>query len=211
MPKKSVANISHSALTDHRILRIASQSPLQVAATPESQDDLIYHPRSRQEPPGAPPDLRTQALAFYEVSQVNPAFRKRGFALLEQAARELPNDPEVQEAYGLVLLVAHPQSPAEAAQVLQKAIDSGSPSVEVRTRLAKIRLREGNVVAARQLYDEAIEADPHYTPAYLGLAYLDEVTGDAQSSIETLERILKYDAGNEEARTALAEAKKSPR
>ena len=94
--------------------------------------------------------------------------------------------------------------------MLQKAIDSGSPSAEVRTRLAKIRLREGNVAAARQLYDEAIEADPHYTAAYLGLAYLYEVTGDPESSIETLERVLKYDAGNEEARTALAEAKKSP-
>jgi len=210
MPKKSVANVGHSALTDHRILRIASQSPPQVPATPESQKDLIYHPRSGPQQ-AAPPDLRTQALAFYEVSQVYPAFRQRGFALLEQAARELPDDPEVQEAYGLVLSVAHPQSPAEAAQVLQKAIDSGSPSAEVRTRLAKIRLREGNVAAARQLYDEAIEADPHYTAAYLGLAYLYEVTGDPESSIETLERILKYDAGNEEARTALAEAKKSPR
>ena len=210
MPKKSVANIGHSALTDHRILRIASQSPPQVPATPESQEDLIYRPRSGQQS-AAPPDLRTQALAFYEVSQVYPAFRQRGFALLEQAARELPDDPEVQEAYGLVLLVAHPQSPAEAAQVLQKAIDSGSPSAEIRTRLAKIQLREGNVAAARQLYDEAIEADPHYTAAYLGLAYLYEVTGDPESSIETLERILKYDAGNEEAGTALAEAKESPR
>ena len=210
MPKKSVVNTSHSALTDHRILRIASQSPPQAAATPESRDDLIYHPRSGQQP-DAPPDLRTQALAFYEVSQIYPAFRQRGFALLEQAAHELPDDPEVQEAYGLVLLVAHPQSPSEAAQALQKAIDSGSTSVEVRTRLAKIRLREGNVAAARHLYDEAIEADPHYTPAYLGLAYLYEVTGDAPSSIETLERILKYDAGNEEAHTALAEAKGSLR
>ena len=130
---------------------------------------------------------------------------------MEQAALELPDDPEVQEAYGLVLLVAHPQSPAEAAQVLQKAIDSGSASAEVRTRLAKIRLREGNVAAARQLYDEAIEVDPHYTAAYLGLAYLYEVTGDPESSIETLERVLKYDAGNEEARTALSEAKESSR
>src|SRR5229473_569236 len=119
MPKKSVVNTSHSALTDHRILRIASQSPPQAAATPESRDDLIYHPRSGQQP-DAPPDLRTQALAFYEVSQIYPAFRQRGFALLEQAAHELPDDPEVQEAYGLVLLVAHPQSPAQAAQVLQK-------------------------------------------------------------------------------------------
>jgi tetratricopeptide (TPR) repeat protein len=209
MPKKSVANIGHSALTDHRIPRIASQSPPQLAATPESREDLIYHTRSAQEP-DVPPDLRTQALAYYEVSQVYPAFRQRGFALLEQAARELPGDPEVQEAYGLVLLLARPESPAEAAQVLQKAIDSGSTSVEVRTRLAKIRLKEGNMAAARQLYNEAIEADPYYTPAYLGLVYLHEVTGDVQSGIATLERILKYDAGNEEARKALADAKEGP-
>ena len=210
MPKKSVVNIGHTALTDHRILRIASQSPPQVAAAPESPEDLIYHTRRAQER-DAPPDLRTQAMAYYEVSQVYPAFRQRGFALLEQAARELPDDPEVQAAYGLVLLLARPQSPAEAAQALQKAIDSGSPSVEVRTRLARIRLREGKVAAARQLYNEAVEADPYYTPAYFGLAHLQSMTGDVPSSIETLERILKYDPGNEEARTALADAKESPR
>src|SRR5260370_17256014 len=126
MRKKAVANIGHLALTDHRIPRIASQSPPQLAATPESREDLIYHTRSAQEP-DAPPDLRTQALAYYEVSQVYPAFRQRGFALLEQAARELPGDPEVQEAYGLVLLLARPESPPEPAQALQKAIDSRSP------------------------------------------------------------------------------------
>jgi len=42
---------------------------------------------------------------------------------------------------------------------VQKAIDSGL-HCRGSTRLAKIRLREGNVVAARQLYDEAIGADP---------------------------------------------------
>lgn len=106
--------------------------------------------------------------------------------------------------YGLVLLLARPESPAEASQTLQKAIDAGSRSVEVRTRLAKLRLREGNVAAAMQLYTEAIEADPYYTPAYFGLADLYSATLNKQSAAETLRNILKYDPGNEEARRALA-------
>lgn len=206
MPKKVVSNIGHSALTDHRILRIPSQDPPMAAPARESSDDLIYHTKPSQKP-DATPDLRTLALAYYEVSQLYPAFRQRGFALLQQAARELPDDAEVQAAYGLVLLLARPGSWAEASQALQKAIDSGSRSVEVRTRLARLRLRDGNVSAAMQLYNEALEADPYYTPAYFGLAYLYTVSHDRESTAETLEKILKYDPGNEEARRALADAK----
>ena len=90
---------------------------------------------------------------------------------------------------------------------MQKAIDAGSRSVEVRTRLAKLRLRDGKLASAIQLYNEAIETDPYYTPAYLGLAYLYAVAEDRQEAIETLQRILKYDPGNETARTAMTDAK----
>ncbi len=203
MPKKSVVNISHSALTDHRILRIPTENPPVAAAAGESTGDLICRTKPPQEP-DAKPDLRTLAVAYYEVSQVYPTFRQKGFQVLEQAARELPDDAEIQAAYGLVLLLARPEPPAEASQTLQKAIDAGSRSVEVRTRLARLRLREGNVAAAMQLYTEAIEADPYYTPGYLGLADLYAATLDEQSAAETLKNILKYDPGNEEARGALA-------
>lgn len=203
MPKKSVVNISHSALTDHRIFRIPSENPPMAAAARESTSNLIYRTMPPQEL-HAKPDLRALALAYYEVSQVYPTFRQKGFEVLEQAAQELPSDAEVQAAYGLVLLLARPESPAEASQTLQKAIDAASRSVEVRTRLAKLRLREGNVAAAMQLYTEAIEADPYYTPAYFGLADLYSATLNKQSAAETLRNILKYDPGNEEARRALA-------
>jgi tetratricopeptide repeat protein len=204
MPKRSVANISHSALTDHRILRIPTENPLALPVG-ESTTNLTDRTKSPQEP-DAKPDLRTLALAYYEVSQVYPAFRQKGFELLEQAAQELPNDAEVQAAYGLVLLLARPESPAAASQALQKAIEGGSKSVEVRTRLAKLRFREGNVAAAMQLYKQSMEADPYYAPAYFGLADLYSATLDEQSAAETLKKILNYDPGNEEARRALANA-----
>jgi len=206
MPKKVIANIGHSALTDHRILRIPTQNPPVTPPMGEYPGNLIYWTKSSQGPE-AKPDLRTLALAYYEVSQLYARFQQRGFEVLEQAARELPDDAEVQEAYGLVLLLARPGSSAEASQALQKAVDSGSRSVEVRTRLARLRLMDGDVAAATQLYDAAIKADPYYTPAYFGLADLYTFTHDRQSAAETLERILKYDPGNEEARRSLANAK----
>jgi tetratricopeptide repeat protein len=206
MPKKTVANIGHSALTDHRILRIPTQNPPASALMGGSPYDLIYWTKPPRQP-DARPDLRALAIAYYEVSQVYPQFQQRGFEVLEQAARELPDDSEVQGAYGLVLLLARPGSPVEASQALQTAIDAGSKSVEVKTRLAKLRLREGNVGIAMQLYEEAIEADPYYTPAYFGLAYLYTVTHGRQSAAEILGKILEYDPGNEEARRALADAR----
>jgi len=207
MPKRPVSNLGHSALTDHRILRIPLQVTEMAEAARESPDDLIYHTRPSREP-NATPDLRTLALAYFEVSQLYPAFRQKGFALLEQAVQEFPDDAEIQAAYGLVLVLARPQAATEASQALQKAIDSGSKSVEVRTRLARLRLREGKVESAIQLYNEAIESDPYYTPAYMGLAYLYAVAEDRQAAIETLERILNYDPGNETARKAIADAKR---
>ena len=172
----------------------------------EYSDNLIYWTKSLQEP-DAKPDVRALALAYYEVSQLYPAFRQRGFALLEQAAQELPGDAEIQATYGLVMTLAHPESTEDASRALQKAIDSGSKSVEVRTHLAKIRLKERNAAAALHLYKEAIEADPYYTPAYFGLAQLYAVTQDRQSAAETLKKVLKYDPGNEEARRALADTR----
>jgi Tfp pilus assembly protein PilF len=70
----------------------------------------------------------------------------------------------------------------------------------------KLRLREGNVAAAMQLYKEAMEADPYYTPAYFGLADLYSAAQDEQSAAKTLRKILNYDPLNEEARRALANA-----
>jgi len=206
MPKRPVSNLGHSALTDHRILRIPSQVPEMADEARESPGDLIYHTKPSRKP-DASPDLRTLALAYFEVSQLYPAFRQKGFALLEQAARELPDDAEIQGAYGLILVLARPQAFSEAANALQKGIDSRSRAAEVRTRLANLRRREGKVESAIQLYNEAIESDPYYTPAYMGLAYLYSVAGDRQTAIATLERILKYDPGNELARKAITDAK----
>jgi tetratricopeptide (TPR) repeat protein len=121
-------------------------------------------------------------------------------ATLAQAAEELPADAEVQAAYGLVLGIARPREEQRAAQTLQKAVDLGSQSVQVRAHLAGLRMRQGQITAAMELYNEAIQIEPYFMPAYLDLARIEVLLKDQKSALNLLDRVLKMDPGNDAVR-----------
>ena len=200
MPKQPIENMSHAALTDHRILRdpsedLSTREPL----SRESSDELVYdlRPLGFEE---AKPDLRSLALAYPQVAGHYPELRQKGLDVLQQAARDFPGDAEVQGTYGLVMSVVRPGEDAAAA--LQKAIALGSKSPEVRTKLANIRLQQGNVTAAIDLCRQSIEIEPLSASAYLALARAYLVSADLKNARETLDRLLKLDPGNDAAREA---------
>jgi len=201
MPQRKMENISHSSLTDHRILRTPSETPavLEGGSDAAPPIDLIRATSSSgsREPQL---DLRNLALAYSQVATHYPALGERGLASLEQAASALPNDVEVQSAYGLILVVARPKDPQRALQALQKAIDLGSNSPEVRTQLARLLLQKGEVTASIDLYKNSIQTDPYYTPAYLALARVYVLLKDRKSALEILDRLLKLDPGDDAAR-----------
>jgi hypothetical protein len=200
MPKQPTENIGHSSITDHRILRTQSEIPalLQGAASPSTMD-LIYDTK----PSGSgetQENLRSLALAYSQVAVRFPELGEKGLALLEQAAAAFPADAEIQAAYGSVLRVARPKDEQRTTQALQKAIDDGSKSAEVRTQLARLRLRDGQVTAAMELYKESIQMDPYFTPAYLDLAQVYSMLKDRKNALEILDSVLKIDPGNDAAR-----------
>jgi hypothetical protein len=200
MPKQPTENIGHSSITDHRILRAPSEIPaaLQSNSLPPPQD-LIYDTK-----PSAPGqtqiDLRNLALAYAQVATHYPELGDKGLALLEQAAAALPADAEIQAAYGSVLRVARPREEQRASEALQRAIDAGSKSAEVRTQLARLRLQQGQVTSAMELYRQSIEIDPYFTPAYLDLAQVYSMLKDRKNALEVLDGVLKRDPGNDGAR-----------
>jgi tetratricopeptide (TPR) repeat protein len=200
MPKQELENISHAAATDHRILRDPSEN-LQARDQdlPAPSEDLVYVPM----PLGfedAKPDLRSLALAYPQVAGHYPTLRQKGLATLQQAAQELRDDAEIQATYGLILAVAQPGEAARAADALQRAIDLGSRSPEVRSKLADLRLQQGQVVVAIGLYKEAIQIEPSYRPAYFDLARAYLTVNDVDNAYEILDRLLKIDPGNNAAR-----------
>jgi tetratricopeptide (TPR) repeat protein len=208
MPKQPTENMNHTAMTDHRILRDPLenlQSRDQVFREPS--DELVYDrtPLGFEE---AKPDLRSLALAYPQVAGHYPELRQKGFDVLQQAAREFPDDADVQGTYGQVLSVVRPGE--GAAEALQKAIALGSRSPEVRNRLANLRLQQGNATAAIDLYKQAIEIEPLYTSAYLDLARAYLLSGNLENARQILDRDLKLDPGNDTVRQALLKLRTTP-
>jgi hypothetical protein len=199
MPKQPTENIGHSSITDHRILRTPSEIPAVLQSNGSPPTDLIYDTK-----PSAPgqtqTDLRNLALAYAQVATRYPELGDKGLALLEQAAAALPADAEVQAAYGNALRVARPREEQRVSDVFQKAIDAGSKSAEVRTQLARLRLQQGQITAAIELYKQSIQIDPYFMPAYLDLAQVYSMLKDRKSELEILDGVLKIDPGNDAAR-----------
>jgi len=200
MPKRAIENIGHSSLTDHRILRTPSEIPavLQGGASAPPIDLILDTKSSGSRDTQL--DLRNLALAYSQIAARYPELAERGLAILEQAAAALPSDAEVQSSYGLIFSVARPREKERAAQALQKAIDLGSKSAEVRTQLARLLLQKGEVTASMELYQQSILMEPYYTPPYLELARIFSTLNDRKSALELLDRALKIDPGNDAAR-----------
>ena len=198
MPQHPSEDIGHSSLTDHRILRSQSEIPPGLQAAKASPLDLISDtkPSSSSEPQ----NLRNLALAYAQVGARYPELAAKGLAILEKAAATLPSDEEVLAAYGNVLVSADPTEGKRAAQILQRAIDAGSKSAEVRVRLGRLRLQEGGVTAAIELFKQSIQMDPYFTPAYLDLAQVYSMLKDRRNALESLDSVLKIDPGNDAAR-----------
>ena len=209
MPKQPTENIGHSSITDHRILRAQSEIPALLQSSASAPAELIFD--TKPSIPGkTQANLRSLALAYSQVATRFPELGEKGLALLEQAAAALPADAEVQAAYGSVLRVARPRDEQRAAEALQRALDDGSKSAEVRTQLARLRLRQGQVTAAMGLYKQSIEIDPYFTPAYLDLAQLYSMLKDRKNTLEVLDNVLKMDPGNDAARQERLKAESLP-
>jgi tetratricopeptide (TPR) repeat protein len=214
MPQRMTENIDHSSLTDHRILRTRSEIPaaLQDGVGEPSSDLLLDTKASRGRETQL--DLRNLALAYAQVAPRFPELRERGLSILEQAVAALPNDVEVQSAYGRMLAMARPEDRDRAIQAFRKAIDLGSKSAELRAQLARALLQKGEVTAAIDLYKQSILLDPYFTPVYLDLAQVFSMLNDRKSALEMLDRALTidpgYDAARQERRKVAAMPDESP-
>lgn len=198
MPQQPAERIDHTSLTDHRILRTQSETPAAMQGDASASLDLIYDTK--------PPDagdvngLRNLALAYGQVGARYPEFDRKALQMLELTAATFPDDVDVQSTFGKALILTHSGKEQVAAQALQKAIDAGSDSAEVRTLLARIRQQQGQTDAAVTLYKQAIHLDPYFAPAYLDLARIYATQKDSRNALDALDSVLKIDPGNDAAR-----------
>lgn len=167
MPKRDVARISHSALTNHRI----PANPRAPSALPAPREDLpglVLVDASR----GAPPlPLVTRLSAYGELMDRDPSLGPRYLGLLDEAARSFPDDPLVLAALGRKALAeGSPEAIALLARAEQKGAPGAATYIDLGQALAQAgRLSESVAVLSRgeRLFPYSSAIRKHLILAYI--------------------------------------------
>ena len=159
MPKREAAVISHTALTNHRIVVRSGQSALPPASSNEPELQFVNAPPGRAR---AIPHI-TLLKAYGEVLDRHPEFRTRYAALLDQLGRIMPNNAEVQGALGRKLLYAAADETGnrQALEHLEKAVKLGAATVTVQQDLAEALARLNRLEESVEHLKLALEIEPY--------------------------------------------------
>jgi len=162
MKKRDVQEISHSSITNHRILARPDEPFPEIAfqQTTAALPDLIH----LNPPPGkkgVPPPALTLLQAYGELLGKHPEYTDRYFAVLNELERSDPNNPLVQGAIGDRDLRAGKHE--EAVAHLQQALKNGTANTLLYTDLAEALINLDRKSEAVVVLQKASELDPFNT------------------------------------------------
>ena len=190
MPKRDVKEISHSMLTNHRIIR-ESGEPFPDRAfhmTTPALPDLVHLSAIPGQKDVPLPSI-TLLQAYGQLISAHPEYRERYFALAEKLRRSAPEDISVLEAlaYSAIQNKSN-EGTAEAIEYLNRAIDAGSTSPADFEQCGSLLMSAGRQPAAADLLRRGIEIIPHDGELYrlLGASYL------SQNKIREASEVLKH-------------------
>jgi len=171
MPKRDVAVISHSVLTNHRI----------VAEADEPFPDSAFHMNTPQLPdlvhlsavPGRqdPPTELTVLQAYGQVMLSHPEYRQRYGELAKKLEATQPENVSVLEALADWALQQKTQEGAAAAiRYLDAAVKYGATDAADFQQLGKLMIASGREQDAVSIFQSAITLAPYDPEAYRSLA-----------------------------------------
>jgi hypothetical protein len=213
MPKRDVKEVSHSVLTNHRILR----------ETGERYPDATFNMTSARLPdlvqldgmPGRndaliPPIILLQA--YGQLIGAHPEYRERYVALAEELRRSTPNDIYVLEALAYGALAKNgEEGTQQAIEYLTRAIGQGSTLPGDFEQLGNLLMNARRFPEGAELIALGIKTIPHDGELHrlLGVCYLAQNrTAEAR---DVLKRASQRFPENDAIRTLLADSEKSTR
>lgn len=159
MKKRDVQEISHSSITNHRIL-VRPDEPFPDIAfqqTTTALPDLIHlDPAPGRK--GVPPPALTLLQAYGELVEKHPEYMNRYLAVLDELEHTASDSPLVQAAIGNREL--HAGRFQDAVAHLQRALDTGTPKTILYTDLSDALVKLGRDVEAVAVLRKASELDP---------------------------------------------------
>jgi hypothetical protein len=172
LPKRDIVRISHSALTNHRIVRRPG-APLPESAFPGSGSglqDLVHVNAVPGRSAEAIPRL-TLLQAYGELSDSHPEYRPRYLELLDQVETAYPTDPLVLSALARrASIKGTTEARTEAMRFLARAIKAGSTNPGDYKDYADMLAQEGRVPEAIELLQRGVALAPYTSVLYKALA-----------------------------------------
>jgi hypothetical protein len=172
LPKRDVGRISHSALTNHRVIRRPG-APLPESAfqqTGSGLQDLVHVSAVPGRSAEAIPRL-TLLQAYGELSDPHPEYRPRYLELLDQFTAGVPTDTLVLSALARrASIKGTTEARTGAMRFLARAIEAGSTSPGDYKDYADLLAQAGRLPDAIEVLQRGIELAPYTNVLYKALA-----------------------------------------
>jgi len=185
MPSNAVADVQHSAYTDHSIPRRPG------AASKATSRDCRIEPFS-----GTRATQRDLALAYAQVAieHDNQVCGSRAFELLRKLEPLNPHDPAI--LLQLAYLYDLRSNEAEAMALYERALEADPSQVTAAINLGAALSKRGQAGRAMQLWKDVLTRSPGAETASLNLALAQHRAGDIQSADATITRALRLSPGS---------------
>ena len=187
MPRRRTEDAVHVVMTDHWIQRRPPArdllAPLEENHTPHEGAVVLNDPEAL---PASGRDI------YWGLAQVqSPSHLRQGLSKLNASlSRETSADPQILAEWGKALLEAGEEDAAEVR--LRQALGLDSSMVIARTRLADMLREQEKWNQAVRHYRLALNADPTYGEAEIGLGLIAKGQGQSESAIAHFRRAVRH-------------------
>jgi hypothetical protein len=200
MPRLESADIAHTAVTDHRILRDPNNAR---TSPPLARPRLVQFGNTR-------PDPRDLGLAYAELGlRGDQSAGREARRLLEMALARYPADPDVLTWLGY--LHQRQDDRTGAAEFYERALKNEPHSALAATNLGVIYAQRGRMREALQLWRRTFDANPQASEVGVDLAIGLCAAGDAEDAGRVVNRVLRHNPDFRVARQLLKQSDDGPR
>jgi tetratricopeptide (TPR) repeat protein len=207
MPSSLSADVAHTEVTDHRILRRPPISPqlLQDKNSQPSLPRLVRFPDSQK----TDEDIRDLALAWQSLVNAGmTAAAPEAERLLGSAIEKSPNDPALLS--GLAYSAQKKGDIDRARELYEKALAIDPMLIDAATNLGAIEANRGHVREAVRLWQDAFRRAPDQSRIGMNLARLFCDTGQPTSARDSVLRVLEFNPDLPEAKSLLQHLNDNP-
>jgi hypothetical protein len=189
MPKQNLGLIAHSALTDHRIIRVPDEPfPQGVLDRRAAGPDGLIYLDAPKDGSYRPPSAMALLEAYEQVMVDHPEYQGRFDALLERTAKERPENPKMLAMRARRTLQTEGMNAVpQVISLLSEAISRGSTWAPDYLLLGDLLERTGHAAQAAQILQRGLELNPYVSSFYELLAQTDELLGKKEQERAVLQ------------------------